>query len=80
MHWQVAHLGPQAAMEVPVDLGASNRADGCLGKTHGKGDGQALLGHGTDPHKLVAGCDLRPPWGRRSSMITKNVLSTASCP
>lgn len=48
MHWQVAHLGPQAVLEGLIDLGAGDKISGSLGKTHEKGDG-------TDLCKLTVG-------------------------
>lgn len=71
MHWQVAHLGSQAVLEVLIDLGAGNKVAGNLGETHEKGDDQTQAGH--RPSKVSSR-------GKKSSVVTKNALPTASCP
>lgn len=70
VHLQVDHLCPQAVLEVLIDLGAGKRVGGNLGNTHEKGDGQTL----TDS-RLQGRTNMG-----KSSVITKNVLPTVSCP
>lgn len=72
MHLQGAHLGPQAVLEVLIDLGKGKRVIGNLGKTHETGDGQTMVRYNTDLNNQAN--------TGKSSVITKNVLTTASCP
>lgn len=51
MYLQGAHLGPQAVLEVLIDLGAGKRVSGNLDKTHETGDGQTLVRYSTDLHR-----------------------------